>query len=133
MSYSREELNAIYELGRLYFEMGYFSPAERIFAGLCVVDKGQTPSLLALGLVKIERGRFDEAAQCLRSSLESGQYVFQVELALCVSFIASGDRDRAYSLLRQIEKENASELGLYKEYQRLWDALLARCQAGTSR
>ncbi len=37
LAYSQTELNSIYELGRLYYEMGYFAPAERLFTGLSAV------------------------------------------------------------------------------------------------
>ena len=59
--YTKEMLSAAYELGRLYFESGYFVPAERIFSGLAAVDRGLTPSRVGLGLIRLEKGQFQEA------------------------------------------------------------------------
>ena len=56
--YPEPILRAIYELGRLYYEMGYFAPAERVFAGLASIDKGSTASDVGLGLVKLECGLY---------------------------------------------------------------------------
>lgn len=126
MKYSRDQLLAMYALGRLYFEMGYFSPAERIFNGLSTLDGGQTPARLGLGLVKIERGRFEEAAQCLRVALEQGTYPVEVQLGLCTTFVATGDNQRARSLLQQLKKEHSDALKRNPNFLRLWDTLLAR-------
>ena len=96
--YTSEELTSIYELGRLYFEMGYFAPAERIFSGLAAVDDDRTPSRLGLGLVKLERGLYQEAAVHFRAALQSNTYTLQSKLGMCAAFVAVGEVSRARSI-----------------------------------
>jgi hypothetical protein len=122
--FSREEVDAIYELGRMYYEMGYFAAAERIFAGLVVVDRGQSPARLALGLLKLERGLKEEAAAHFRSVLDTPASALEQEarLALAAAFISSRDFVRARTFLLQTqEKQLAGNEGL----QKLHRALLA--------
>ena len=88
--YSPEELTAIYELGRLYYEMGYFTPAERIFSGLSAVDENQTCAQLGLGLIKLERGAYQDAITQLRLALQQPLGEVQAKIALAAAFIASG-------------------------------------------
>lgn len=100
--YSSEELSAIYELGRVYFEMGYFVPAERIFAGLAAVDAEQIPARLALGLIKLEQGLVNEAVVQFRLALEAGGYELETKLALGACFISAGETQRVQSILAEV-------------------------------
>ncbi len=127
MDYADEQLKAIYELGRLYFEMGYFAPAERIFAGLSVVDGAQTPARLGLGLVKLERGLFQEAAVHFRNVIQSGRYTLPAKVALASAFLAAGELNRAKSMLGEISKEAGPQLAQDTEMRILWEALVIRC------
>ena len=127
MDYADEQLKAIYELGRLYFEMGYFAPAERIFAGLSVVDGAQTPARLGLGLVKLERGLFQEAAVHFRNVIQSGRYTLPAKVALASAFLAAGELTRAKSMLGEISKEAGPQLAQDTEMRILWEALVIRC------
>ncbi len=124
--YSREELTGIYELGRMYFEMGYFTPAERIFAGLAVVDDGRTPARLALGLTKLERKQYEESLTQLRLVLQQGGYAPQAKLALAAAFIATGELARAKSTLVQIQKDHGPVASLDSGLTSLWEALWIR-------
>lgn len=126
--YSPAELTSIYELGRLYFEMGYFIPAERIFGGLSAVDGGQTPSRLGLGLVKLERGFPQEAVLHLRAALQNLPTRLQTELALALAFVAEGEFLRARQMLEQIAKDHARNTSFSGELRTLWKALSLRCQ-----
>ncbi len=105
VSYSIDELLSIYELGRLYFEMGYFAPAERIFSGLCAVDSGQTPARIGLGLVKLECGAVNDALGHFRLALQDNFYPFQAKVSLLAGFLAAKELSRAQSILLQIERE----------------------------
>ena len=126
--YSNEELVAIYELGRLYFEMGYFVPAERIFNGLAVVDGGKTPARLGLGLVKLERGLFQEAMIHLRGVLKSGPHRMQAKLALCAAHIGAGEIVRSQSILGEIAQELGQGVEIHHEQRRFYEALVLRCR-----
>ncbi len=126
--YSDEQLKAIYELGRMYYEMGYFAPAERIFAGLIGVDNGRTPARLGLALVKLERGALQEAAQHFRAALQNTGIAMQTKLGLAAAFVAAGELNRARSILGEVSKE-AANLGKNaeeKELRALWEALAIR-------
>ena len=117
---------SIYELGKLYYEMGYLAPAERIFGGLSRIDSGGTPSRIGLGLIKLEGGLFEEAAYYFRLSLEAGNYLVQAKLGLSLCFIATSDTPRAEILLGQIEKEHLSELSYNSGLSRLFKSLKIR-------
>lgn len=122
--YSKEELIAIYELGRLYFEMGYFIPAERIFSGLAAVDSnGCTCARLGLGLVKLEQGLYQEAVTQLRAALQQTTWEIPTKLSLCASFIASDEEQRARSLLLEVSKAVESGKAIDPEQRKLLEAL----------
>jgi lipopolysaccharide biosynthesis regulator YciM len=125
--YSKEELIAIYELGRLYFEMGYFIPAERVFSGLAAVDKNQTCARLGLGLVKIEQGMYQDAVTHLRLALQQAAWEIQAKLGLCATFIASGEEQRARSLLGEVSKAVETGKAVNSETKRLLEAFWLSC------
>ena len=127
-SYSEKDLVALYELGRLYYEMGYFAPAERVFAGLIVIDGGITPARVGLGLVKLERGLFSDAMTHFRMALQSGCFKVSAYLGLCCSFVAGGELDRARSLLSQLEREKQLQEDFSPEHKAIRDALQMRCE-----
>lgn len=109
-AYNVEELYAIYELGRLYFEMGYFVPAERIFVGLATVDDGLTPSRLGLGLIKLENGLLDEAISHFRDALDTKRYDLQAKIGLSIAFIALQENSRARLLISDLRKIRQTDL-----------------------
>lgn len=128
-AYSGEELAAIYELGRLYFEMGYFPAAERIFSGLSAIDGGFTPARIGLGLLRIENGQYNDATTFFRGELPDGNYKIEAKLGMCAAFMALGEVPRARSLLGQIDKDFQAVKNLNPELQRLWQAFAIRCEA----
>ncbi len=125
-TYSKEELTAIYELGRLYYEMGYFVPAERIFAGLCAVDSGQTAARLALGIVKLECGLFADSLVHLRHANQEPQYEMPAKLALSAAFVGMKELMRAQSMLAEIKKKFGKQLDGNRAAAALWEALNSR-------
>lgn len=125
--YSEEALCSVFELGRMYYEMGYSLPAERVFHGLAAVDRGLTPSRIGLGLVKLERSLFDEAAFYFRGALQEGNYSLEAKLGLCAAFIGSGDIARAKSLLLQLATELEKSPRSSTELRTLWEAFALRC------
>lgn len=127
-NYSEKELVALYELGRLYYEMGYFAPAERVFAGLVVIDGGYTPARIGLGLIKLERGLFSDAMNHFRIALQNeSQFKLSAYLGLCSAFVAGGEFDRARSLLSQLERDKPMQESFIPEYRTIRDALHIRC------
>jgi hypothetical protein len=130
MSYTQEDLTSIYELGRMYFEMGFFMPAERIFAGLTVVDNGTTPARLGLGLLKLERGLFQESTVFFRASLQAKTFTLEAKLGLVAAFLGMGEIPRARSLLAEIAKEiQSTPAAVHPEVRTLAEAFAQRCQS----
>ena len=128
MSYSKETLNAIYELGRMYFEMGFFVPAERIFAGLADCDEGVTAARLGLGLLKLERGMFQESLVHFRAALNSNNFPIHAKLGLIAAFVGMQELGRARSLLAELAKEMQNALNVEPDVRTLAEALAQRCE-----
>lgn len=127
-NYNEYEIGSIYELGRMYFEMGFFAAAERVFSGLAAIDDGKSPARLGLGLVKLERGLYQEAVQHLRDSLQSNQYSVQTKVALSFAFLGLGELSRARSILSQMIKEIGPQTAVESEVRTLWEALAVRLE-----
>jgi len=128
MRYTIDELAALYELGRLYFEMGYLAPAERIFGGLVAVDGASaTASVLALALIRLERGLTLEAVSHFRRALESGTFSVETKLGLCIAFISTAEFGRAKSLLIEIGKDIEKAGSVATELSTIWEALSLSC------
>ncbi len=104
--YRAELLGGLFALGKLYFEMGYLTPAEKIFSGLVVVDLNwQTPARLGLGLIRLEFGNLEEAGVQFRRALEVGTEGMASKLGLISVFVAQGEAARAQSLLNEVGRE----------------------------
>jgi thioredoxin-like negative regulator of GroEL len=125
-AYSVEEMSAFYELGRTYFEMGYFAPAERIFNGLAALDDQQGHARLALGMIKLERGLLEEATTHFRAVLEQGNFELAAKLGLCACFVSSSDVQRAQSILSEIAGIIEKQRGIDPEIRKLYEAFVLR-------
>lgn len=126
-TYANEQLTALYELGRLYYQLGYYAPAEKIFHGLVAVDNKQTAAKVGLGLIKLERGAFEEAASHFRQALDEGHYKLQAKLGMLTAFVAQDEILRARSLLEEIDNEVANQESLDPDLRKLIRALFKRC------
>lgn len=122
--YSRDELAAIYELGRLYYEMGYLTAAERVFNGLSCVDNAQTPARVGIALVKLERGSYDDAVEQFRCALRTPAGELPAKVGLCATLVAMGNVPRAAELLQEIRPEMAQQS---PEVARIFEAYCIRC------
>ena len=123
-------LSNIFELGRMYFETGFFAPAERIFNGLLAIDPAATPSRLGLGLVKLELGHFSEAATLFRQCLDANEYEMRAKVGLACCFLAKLENSRAESLLREVRRAEMDGIVSFSaEEQRLLEALVLRARA----
>ena len=128
--YSEKELHALYELGRMYYELGYFTPAERIFTGLSAIDGGSTPAKVGLGLIKLESGLFDDAVSYFREGLEIEKFKILSKIGLAAAFIANDELPRARSILGQVERDFKLETEhVSQAVSKLWKALVVRTDA----
>ena len=123
-SYSPNILAGMFELGRMYYETGFFAPAERIFSGLLVIDNKITPSKLGLGLVKLELGLYNEAGSLFRQCIEEKSFEASSKVALAACFIAQSELKRAQSLLMELAEGQRNTLS-YEE-RKLLEGLLVR-------
>ena len=128
ISYKEEELLAIYELGRMYYNMGYFVAAEKIFSGLAAIDNEVTPAAVGLGLVKIERGLISESVQHFRKALDSAEYEIDAKVGLGVAFVGLGEFQRAKLIFEDIRKKRSTLLNKRPDLQRLVSAFISRCE-----
>lgn len=139
-TFTADELVGVYELGRLYYETGFLTAAERILNGLVLCDEGVTPSRGALGLVNLESGKVEEAVLQFRASVKNPRRVDDVlvgKLGLIAAFLSVGDVERAGTLvsecqadLNQLGNENRNSgivLQRSDELQELWYAFALRC------
>ncbi|MCC6952778.1 MAG: tetratricopeptide repeat protein [Deltaproteobacteria bacterium] len=120
--YSQELFVALYELGRMYYDMGYFGASERIFLGLSGVDRGLTPSRVGVGVVRLERSAFQDAQNAFRSALRDPHWQGEAKIGLAAAFLSRGETDRAATILSEIRSDVTDA-----ELRKLWRALFARC------
>ena len=126
--YTDELLSAIYSLGILYLEMGYFTPAEKIFLGLNSIDSTKTPASLGLGVIKLEQNLQQESANFFRMASDTDKYSVIGKIGMAFSFLASGEFARALSIIGEIKSEN--EITNFPAEQRaLIEAISDRCQS----
>lgn len=128
--YPDQQLKAIYELGKAYFDMGYFVPAERIFAGLASLDQGKTPARIGLGLIKLETGLYEESVAYFRDAfaLENKYFELQSKLGLGMAFLAIGERSRAHLIFNEIREKKSLELDNEPDLRKLTDCLMKLLQ-----
>ena len=119
-------LAAVYELGRLYFEMGYLVAAERIFQGLVAVEPEFAPAILGVAVTRVERGAHEEGGQFFRRVLTNPTYSLSAKVGLAAAFVRGRDYVRAMSLLQEIPVDTAVAEGL----EGFRAALISRCQLG---
>ena len=127
MGFYREELlNSIYALGCMYYELGYFAPAEKIFSGLVSVSPQFVPARLGLGVLKLELGLYSEAEVQFRLVVESGEHVLESRIGLASSYISQGDLQRARSMLGDVRKLIV-EFDPAPALRNLYEAIVQRC------
>ena len=126
MIYSTKQKESLYALGRMYLELGYLIPAERIFNGIVSVDKDFAAAGLGLGMARLERGLQEEAVSAFRQVLEVEGYAFEARLGMCLAFIAQGEEDRAASVLKELYSSGmiSSAAGAQRVF---YDSLRKRC------
>ena len=126
MNYSSQQLESLYSLARMYFELGYLIPAERIFSGLAAVNPQFAPALLGLGLLRLERGQSEEAAAAFRQIPSDSDYSFAARIGMGLAFLADEEDSRARSILSELEK-TLEPGSLDAVEQRFLESLRQRC------
>ena len=98
---SPQVLRGIYALGRMYLESGFYTPAERIFAGLIEIDEGETPAALGLAFTKFQREKYQEAIAVYKNLAQNKVYLGQARIGLACCFLAIGEKARAKAILEE--------------------------------
>ena len=127
-TYQRDQILGLYELGRLYYEMGIFPSAEKIFAGLIAVQAPFVPCHVGLGLVKLERGQYEEADYWFREALKNKDFELEAKFGLTLVFLATNELGRAKVLMNQMEPFFSSQKNSDPILQNLREALFLRLE-----
>lgn len=83
----------------------------------------KTPATIGIGLVKLERGLFEEATSFFRTALDKDIDPLQARIGLAYAFLGCGENVRVSSLLAQIEREHQAELELDPNLRSMWETL----------
>jgi hypothetical protein len=119
------ELCAIYELGRLYFETGFLAEAEVIFLGLRAASAEFAPSFVGIGLVRLEKGEFQESLLSFREAVKQHRLIVEAKIGMGAAFLALGENRRAATILLELSRE-VNEPHVSSEVRQLWQALSRR-------
>ena len=126
-NYDSKQIFGLYELGRLYYEMGIYPSAEKIFSGLTAIQDQSVPCWVGLGLVKLERGLYEEAEHCFREGLKNKDFEIEAKFGMVFVFFATKEFGRAKVLLNQMEPVFSRPE--YSDYllSKLRESLLSSC------
>jgi tetratricopeptide (TPR) repeat protein len=119
------------ELGRMYYHLGYLTPAERVFSGLLAYQPQDGWSRLALALIKGERGQTEEGKNLLRPLLQDPKYFLQAKIILVSLFLSEQEVSRARSMFDEIRKSIPQNLADFpRELQSLLRGIELRLGVG---
>ena len=130
-NYSDSQFLAIYELGRLYYQMGFSASAEKIFSGLVAVRSESVNSLIGLGLVRLERGLFSAAFDTFRLALNIDSSSVEAKIGMAVSAVALKDFSRAQVILSEIQRESFEYLNRRDSLRMIVESFLLRAEIPT--
>lgn len=109
-SYSDEEIHQIYELGKLYMEIGQVRKAETIMNGLNAVAPDFAPAWLATAYLAILSQNIDAAISASQNALRVDGNSVEAMLYLSSLFLTSGDYNSAGTYIGEAgEKIEAGE------------------------
>ncbi|MCC6931963.1 MAG: tetratricopeptide repeat protein [Deltaproteobacteria bacterium] len=128
-NYSSNELKEIYRIAKLYYEMGYIVPAEKLFWGIVSVRDDFFEAHLGLGVIYLEKGQVDDAAKHFRRAMTTEQFAVEAKIGLALSFIATSSLARAQALLAQMAYENLKSNVLTDKQKSTVAGLLELCLA----
>ena len=117
-NYSKETIEGIYALGRMFYYHGFTSEAEKVALGLLSLDEASPNPKLLLAAINFEKGNYSLAANYFRvisqisdvGSKKVNSYSALGKLGLLACFVAIDDFSRGESLVYEIEK-NLDGLG----------------------
>lgn len=126
--YTDDEIDQIYELGRLSLANGNLRTAEGIFEGLTQVAPDYSPAWLGLAYVGIYRGNIDSAVFASRQALRIDPHFPEALLYLASCLMSSGDYNSAGTHLGEVAEQIESGQIDDPSVQRFYRIQLARFQ-----
>ena len=130
--YSDEEVLCIFELGRLYIEIGEFVKAEEIFLGLIEIAPQYTPAWLGISYIEVSRKKYESAIKYLIQALSLNKDSIEVQIFLIVCTLSTKDFQSAGTYLGEVQ-EKIESFGVQDiNYKNLYKSQLARFQANTA-
>jgi Tfp pilus assembly protein PilF len=125
-SYLDEEINQIYELGRLWLENGDLKGAEVIMNGLVEVAPQFAPAWLGLCLIQTQAGDIDAATKSAKRAHNIEPESVEAILFLTACLLTIGDYSRAGTFLGEIAEKVDSGAVADQNILRFYRAQLAR-------
>ena len=102
-SYSAEEVELIYSLGRFYLESGFYYSAEIIFNGLCTIAPDYVPAWIGRSIVKFIHNDIDNARADAHQAFRLIPESVEAQLMLITLLISSKDYSAAGTKLGEIQ------------------------------
>lgn len=127
--YSSEELNCIYELGRVYLENGNIQGAQTIMTGLCTVAPDFASAWLGLCYINVFQKNHEAALEAARRAEQSAPESVEAQLFLVACLLTTGDFQTAGSLLGEVGDKVDGGMVTNPYLIRFFRAQLARYQA----
>ncbi|NMC61688.1 MAG: hypothetical protein GYA55_00825 [SAR324 cluster bacterium] len=100
--YSDEEIDNIYELGRILLEAGQLKRAEILFNGITEIVPEYAPAWLGLSYIHIQQKAYDTAAWAARLALQHDPDFIEGMLYLIACLLILGDLNTAGTFLGEV-------------------------------
>ena len=128
-SYTDDEVNDIYKLGKLWLETGQHKRAEALLHGLNEVASDFAPAWLGTAFLRAQRGEYEEALQATKNALRAESNMPEAMLYLVAIALTMGDLSTAGTYLGEVRE--AIEAGTISNQHivRFYKMQLARYQS----
>jgi tetratricopeptide (TPR) repeat protein len=119
--YSDEEIAHIYQLGRLFLEIGNIRKAEIIMVGLLEVIPEYVPAWLALSFIYTQVKNYDAVSNAAREALRLEPESVEAMLFLAIATLNTNDFNAAGTYLGEVgdlvEKGEVSDARIVRLYK----------------
>ncbi len=127
-TYSAEEIDSLYEFGRVALQDGKLRIAEAVFHGLNHIAPDYAPAWLGSSYVHIFNAQIDQAVFCSRQAQRIDSESVEASLFLVACLMSTGDYNTAGTLLGEVGDRIEAGANFSPEVLRFYKAQLARFQ-----